>query len=155
MKTERVFRAEQNGKKHPFFFLLLSLKWLKLYYYRTVKKQHTTIKKQHRTTKEQHRTIKKQQRTTKNNKETTKKQHWTTKEQHWTTLFPLSMYEECCSCCSLVVYVVCCEVIGFRVVGCGRTGRGGHRPTLVHPVGRGLCAPSSSNKHGVHWQKTV
>ena len=67
MKTEMVFQAEQNGKKRPFFFLQSSLKWLKLYYYRTVmkqhrttKKQHRTIKKQHRTTKEQHRTIKKQ-----------------------------------------------------------------------------------------------
>ena len=124
MKTERVFRAEQNGKKHPFFFLQSSLKWLKLYYYRTVKKQHTTIKKQHWTTKKQHWTIKKQHWTT-------KKQHWTTKEQHWTTLFPLSMYEKCCSCCSLVVYVVGLWVMGCWVVGCWRTGRGGHRPTLV------------------------
>lgn len=24
MKTERVFQAEQNGKKHPFFFVIIA-----------------------------------------------------------------------------------------------------------------------------------
>lgn len=47
MKTERVFRAEQNGKKHPFFFLQSSLKWLKHYYYSAVMKTTLNNIEQH------------------------------------------------------------------------------------------------------------
>ena len=94
-------------------------------------KQHTTIKnniEQQKNNIEQQRNNIEQQR---NNKETTK-------EQHKQRCFLYHCIRNVVLVVPLLFMLLGCEVILFRVVGCGRTGRGGHRPTLVCPVGWGL-----------------